>query len=194
MTGAIHGLVLAGGRSSRMGEEKGLIKYHGVAQYIYVMQLLRNYCSSVYLGCREEQVPLYPDVDIIQDAEAYAGHGPISGILSAFQHKSGPWLVVACDYPYIAQSDITHLLQQRKMEKKATAYINPETKIAEPLIAIYENNSARELQQNFMNGEYSLRRYLEESDTAWIAPHNLIALKSVDSEEEKRKVQIFFSH
>src|SRR5574338_179742 len=98
MSAGINGLVLSGGFSSRMGEEKGLIRYHGFPQYQYAMQLLRQYCHRVYLACRPEQQHLFPGINIITDKDRYAGHGPISGILSAFDFKHGDWLVLACDY------------------------------------------------------------------------------------------------
>ena len=60
------GLVLAGGLSTRMGTDKGLINYHGTPQREYLFELLSKVCHRVFTSCRIGQdVPaaLNPIVD-----------------------------------------------------------------------------------------------------------------------------------
>jgi molybdopterin-guanine dinucleotide biosynthesis protein A len=187
MTAELNGLVLAGGFSSRMGEEKGLIRYHGFPQYLYAMQLLRYYCNRVYLVCRPEQQHLYSGVNIITDLPAYAGHGPVSGLLSAFDYKPGAWMVLACDHPYIDKSDLKYLIKMRNHEAIATAFKNEDTGYIEPLTAIYEKHAHIPLKRWFMDEQYSLRRFLESNNIVAVAPEHRSAIISVDSAEEKKQ-------
>ncbi|NNE77041.1 MAG: NTP transferase domain-containing protein, partial [Pricia sp.] len=48
----IYGLVLAGGKSSRMGKDKGLIPYHGMPQREYLYHLLGRVCDKTFLSIR----------------------------------------------------------------------------------------------------------------------------------------------
>ena len=54
-TGKLYGLVLAGGLSTRMKTDKGLIAYHGVPQRTYLYKLLKEVCDEAYISIRKEQ-------------------------------------------------------------------------------------------------------------------------------------------
>src|ERR1700687_5122815 len=92
----LFGLVLAGGRSVRMGRDKGSIVYHGVDQRSYCHQLLTPYCQKVFISCRKDQSSLLspgqlPVFDLEKDL------GPAGGLLSAHQfNPSVSWIVLAC--------------------------------------------------------------------------------------------------
>ena len=49
------GLILIGGKSSRMGREKHLIPYHNAPQYLYLHKLLSEICDDVYVSCSSDQ-------------------------------------------------------------------------------------------------------------------------------------------
>ena len=94
----IYGLVLAGGQSTRMGKDKGLIPYHGLPQREYLYHLLSRVCDKTFLSIRPDQKDEIDDMEVIIDKDEYKG--PYNGLLSA--HKEYPevaWLVVACDLP-----------------------------------------------------------------------------------------------
>jgi molybdenum cofactor guanylyltransferase len=95
----LYGLVLAGGRSSRMQMDKGELVYHAMPQRDFLFHELRKHCSTVYTSCFPGQNipaalnPLEDQFDI---------RGPMNGILSAFKnHPDKAWLVVAVDMPNI---------------------------------------------------------------------------------------------
>ncbi|WP_337251646.1 molybdenum cofactor guanylyltransferase [Maribacter halichondriae] len=98
-TAKIYGLVLSGGKSSRMGTDKGLIDYHGAPQREYLYDLLSQVCERTFISLREEQESELPArMQTIIDLNEFKG--PYNGLLSA--HKKFPdvaWLVLACDLP-----------------------------------------------------------------------------------------------
>ncbi|MDQ6610064.1 MAG: NTP transferase domain-containing protein, partial [Bacteroidota bacterium] len=51
----LNGLVLAGGRSVRMKQDKGLLHWHGKEQRYYMADLLQQCCAEVFISCRQEQ-------------------------------------------------------------------------------------------------------------------------------------------
>jgi len=68
----IYGLVLSGGKSTRMGEDKGLISYHGIPQRDHLYQLLNQDCDTTYLSIREDQKEeIAAEINTIVDKNEY---------------------------------------------------------------------------------------------------------------------------
>ncbi|MBK9105506.1 MAG: NTP transferase domain-containing protein [Saprospiraceae bacterium] len=77
----LKGLVLAGGESSRMGFDKGLMDYHGMPQREYLLKLLKSFTTEAYISCKPGQITdaLIP---VIEDR--YTGLGPFGGDIVSF--------------------------------------------------------------------------------------------------------------
>jgi molybdopterin-guanine dinucleotide biosynthesis protein A len=156
--GEVCGLILSGGLSTRMGEDKRLIDYHGKTQEQYLFDLLTPYCSEVYISINQHQntdLPHIFDLDLPIKS-------PIVGIFSAFQQNpKTAWLVVACDMPFVNQETIEYLIQYRNPEKFATAFLNPEENFPEPLLTIYEPEILEKLQEAVNQGKKSPMKLLQ---------------------------------
>ena len=132
-----NGLVLAGGRSTRMGRDKGLLTYHGAPQREVAFRLLRLFCQQVFLSLNAEQAktadPRFPIlVDETPDA------GPLGGLLTAFGHDPGAaWLTVPCDLPFLTEKTISFLLAHRDPTRAATALRGADG-WPEPLVVLWE--------------------------------------------------------
>ncbi len=179
----VYGLVLAGGRSTRMGADKGKIIYHGKAQREYLYDILKSNCEKTYLSCREDQVGelgAFPTI-----ADNYPGLGVFGAILSAFRKNPNvAWLVVACDLPFVNNKIIKKILEKRSFKNIATAFYNSETGFADPLLTIYEPKSYLKLVQ-FMTLGYSCpRKVLINSDTHLIKDFDQKYLRNVNTKEE----------
>jgi len=134
----LFGLVLAGGQSTRMGEDKAAIRYHGPMQSEHCFDLLARVCQKVYLSNRRDQAFLPGHDGIPQINDLFAGDGPMVGILSAMRtHPLAAWLVIACDMPFLNSRMIGRLVRGRDPSKGATAFSASDGG-AEPLCAIYE--------------------------------------------------------
>ncbi len=55
----MNGIILAGGQSSRMGQPKSLLEYHGKPQYQYAAELLNSFCAQVFISCSAEQQTIF---------------------------------------------------------------------------------------------------------------------------------------
>lgn len=108
----ITGLVLAGGRGSRMGGvDKGLQKHNGVALAMHALMRLGPQVGQVMINANRNLgayesfgAPVWPDT--VPD---YAG--PLAGVLAGLEHCETPWLVtVPCDTPLFPDDLVQRLV------------------------------------------------------------------------------------
>lgn len=179
-------LLLAGGKSTRMGTDKALIRYSGEEQIVELASLMNSFSDHVFLSCRREQEF---DFDLPRIYDVIDGMGPMGAILSAFRHDpDAAWMVIACDLPFLDEGVIRELIQNRSVKNIATAFNNQKTGFAEPLITIWEPKSYSRLLY-FMSLGYSCpRKVLINSDTRLIQPSDSHKLKNVNTPEEYKEV------
>lgn len=189
----IYGLVLAGGKSMRMGEDKGLIQWHGIPQRNYTAQLLEQFCNEVFISCRQEQVTeIGQAFQTIKDN--VDGKGPIVGILSAFKkYPDVAWLVIACDLPLIDKETISHLIESRDENVIATTYKSPHDGLPEPLITIWEPSSVAALNCFREQGYNCPRKVLINSNAKIIEPLSAQALMNANTPEDAAAVKKILS-
>lgn len=134
----VKGLVVAGGFSRRMGQDKALLRYHDEPQALWTWRLLGEFCREVWIGCRPDQ-DLGPANDLPRIHDRRADGGPMEGIAAAFAtDPESAWLVVACDLPRLTPDVLRELLAERDSGKLATVFRSAHDDLPEPLCALYE--------------------------------------------------------
>lgn len=140
----LHGLLLVGGASRRMGRDKALLSYTGdTTQLELTAQLLQTVCPKVFISQREEQAfPLPSGSQPIYDSVSEV-KGPLCGILSAMAaHPEAHWLVLACDLPRLRVATLEKLVHEfAQKPPQLTAYRSSHDGLPEPLCAIYPAGS-----------------------------------------------------
>ena len=184
----LYGLVLSGGKSTRMGTDKGLIEYHGVPQREYLYNLLSQVCENTFISLREEQEDELPTaMKTIVDLNEFKG--PYNGLLSA--HKKYPdvaWLVLACDLPLMDLDALKELISQRDSAKEATAFALKENPLPEPLCAIWEPHALQQSITYLESGNGTCpRKYLINHDTKLVFPKYENVLLNANSEEDYKE-------
>ena len=186
-TAKLNGLVLAGGVSTRMGTDKGLMDYHGMPQREYLLKLLKSVTSEAYISCRPGQIEdaLIP---VIEDH--YQDLGPFGGILSAFQSDpQAAWLVVACDFPLLDHDAIAQLIRERNTTSIATSFLDTHTLMPEPWITILEPKIYPLLQLYHAKGKSSLRGVLVDYNSTVIRAENPDILLNANTPIEAEKLK-----
>jgi len=180
---ALHGLVLAGGKSQRMGEDKSQLKYYDKPHSIYIADLMKPYCSQTFLSKRPGQSEIQPtNYQVLEDT--FIGLGPFGAILSAFKsYPNHAWLTLACDLPYIDDQTIQQLIQKRNPGKLATCFHNNETAFPEPLITIWEPRAYPVLLEYLSQGYSCPRKVLINSDIEEIHIENQKVLSNANNKE-----------
>lgn len=181
----IYGLVLAGGKSTRMGMDKSTISYHGIPQRDYLYRLLEGLCDKTYISIRLDQKAGLPEnMNYILDKDVY--RGPYNGLLSAhMEYPEVAWLVLACDLPLMDTPALSQLLHERNPKSMATAFATRESGLPEPLCALWEPKGLQESIAYLENGTATCpRKFLINTDVTLVFPENENVLLNANSKED----------
>lgn len=183
----MNGLILAGGKSSRMGSDKAKINYHGQQQVEYIYDKLNQKCSDVFVSVRADQAIDY-SIPVIEDS--FHNFGPLGGILSAFKYNPNcAWITIATDLPFVSDSSIDELIKQRDKSKIATCFITSKSEFPDPLFTIWEPKAYHSL-LNFLALGYSCpRKVLINSDVKVIPISDDQILMNVNNPKDLKKAK-----
>ncbi len=187
----VKGLLLAGGKSVRMGHDKGEIEYHGKSQRTYAADLLKAFCEDVYISCRPDQIDELSekeDHDLLPDT--VSGLGPYGAIMSAFREDpNAAWLVVACDLPLVDKASVKYLLENRSSRHIATAFHNETTGFPDPLFTLWEPKAYPRI-LHFLSLGYSCpRKVLINSDSHILQTPDQDVLSNVNTPEDLENIR-----
>jgi len=169
MTTRLYGLLLAGGKSSRMGRDKASLVVFGggPTQAQGAVALLRKFCARTCISLRPGQaVPAGLEaMPVLQDSPL--AQGPLAGILAAFEEDPGAaWLVLACDLPFVS-GELLALLVARHVAGPATpflAFASSGDGLPEPLCAIYGPAAWPILKRHAARGHFCPRHIMADED------------------------------
>lgn len=187
----LHGLVMTGGKSERMGEDKSQLVYSDQPQYQIAHDLLKQICHTTYISCRSDQdyAPLPTLKDIFHDI------GPLGGLLTAFQKDpNSAFFSVACDLPFLETRTLKHLIKKRNPLRHATVYVHEKDQQMEPLCTIYEPSIRPHLITALMSQNYSLKKLLENIRIEKVLCLDPETLDNINTQEQKKIAQLKLSH
>ena len=139
------GVVLAGGRSTRLGQDKVRLRLPGDGRDMLARtaDLLAACTDGVVISCRApdagEETLALPGIRSIPDAKP--GLGPLGGVWSALRELRQPILVLSCDLPFMDVPTLRRLIDARGArppETLMTTFQQAETGFIEALVSIYE--------------------------------------------------------
>lgn len=132
-------VVLAGGRSARMGTDKALLDFDGKPLIARLLDRLRPEFAEVIVSSNSPQTYALLGVDVVPDEEP--DMGPLGAIVSCLARSSRDLhFVVACDMPSVRMDAVHRLLAiAREQECDAVIPVSAEG-LYEPLLAVYRRS------------------------------------------------------
>lgn len=163
--------IQAGGRSSRMGRDKGLVELAGKPLVRHIIDRLGPLAGEILITTNSPQS--YADFGARTAADAQPGAGALDGLLTALESAEGdPVLVVACDMPFASRPLATHLLA---LSATAEAVVPRPGDEFEPLFAAYRRSCAA-----------AIRRALDAGQRRVISFFPDVRLRVVDAAEARQ--------
>jgi molybdopterin-guanine dinucleotide biosynthesis protein A len=165
------GVVLAGGKSSRMGEDKGLIEFKGRPLMEYALDLLQPLSDEIVISANHPEYSRfgYQTIpDIIQ------GIGPLGGMFSVMDRlKAVSYFFISCDQPYV-NSELGKLLLQNRENAEIIVPVHSNGKV-EPLYGVYSFTVLQTIIKHIEAGNYKLMNLLETCNTRYFdVPEKII--------------------
>ena len=177
--GEIEGFILAGGASSRMGEDKALLRLGGELFVGRVARALRAVAGRVRaVSSRHEGAAL--GFEVVPDV--YEGRGALGGIHAALAACGAPWAaVVSCDLPFVTGDLLSRLASFRSGEMDAVAPVQPDGR-RQPLCALYAREPCLRMTEDLIRaGELRPRALLGRVRTRWVDFGELEDLKGSEN-------------
>ncbi|MFD2036732.1 molybdenum cofactor guanylyltransferase [Belliella marina] len=150
--------ILAGGKSSRMGQDKGLIPILGkpMVQHLIEKADQLGLHTSIISPSTEYMVfgkPLYQD--IIPD------QGPMGGLYTALtKAKTNKTLLLSCDIPLIPIEALRKITECHQIHEICVATIEGQTN---PLLALYDIALLPQVKESILEGKLKMRRFIESN-------------------------------
>lgn len=149
--------ILAGGKSSRMGEDKGLIIFNQQALITYVLNAFRKISDDIVIVTNKDAYKQF-GYELIKDE--IAAIGPIGGIYSALLHakEQNEIFICACDMPLIQTKAIELMIANYKNKSIVASYLEK----TQPLFGIYTKAALPILEQQIAQQDYKMMHLLNQ--------------------------------
>ena len=165
----VTAIILAGGHSRRMGEEKARLLIHREPLITRVARLLRMAFRRVAVVGPPELRDVTLDAQIIPDLRPE--QGPLAGMESAFGATRTTFLfVVGCDMPFISPALALRMAARGYESDNVDAVVLHNERGPEPLHAVYRRDCQPHISALLDDGERSLHSLLARVTVAEIPP------------------------
>ena len=171
----VAAFILAGGASSRMGRDKGLLDFGGVPLILHTARLLEPLVGEVTVIGSPRRYTRLGLRAIADDAQAQRGadgpgYGPLAGIATALAVTRSRWnLIVACDLPYLSAGWIDWLLS-RALQSHCEAVVPRTERGIEPLAAVYSRDCGAPVAAALARGVRKVSDAIEEFRVDFVYP------------------------
>lgn len=153
------GIILAGGKSSRMGSDKGFVMYGGKPLIQYAIDLLKNNTDEIIIIANDKKYeqfgyPVFKDE--IKDI------GPMGGIYTGLLHCSTSYaFVLSCDMPFMSEVVVHHLIA---LKQQASCVVPVFKGFSEPMCGVYHCSLQTQLKEKIDKNELIMQRFIKQAD------------------------------
>ena len=162
------GVLLAGGKSSRMGKNKSLLNVNDnrpVIQVIYDEIKQINEDSIIVTNHPDE----YDFLQATMVGDRYYDMGPLAGLETAMYHiDAAYYMIAACDMPFINKQIYTYLHEQLQQHNTYDAVVPVHNNQIHPLAGIYKRNVLPHIQRQLEIGNLRVKSFFEDIHTLYI--------------------------
>jgi molybdopterin-guanine dinucleotide biosynthesis protein A len=160
----ITGIVLAGGKSSRMGSDKGLLTINDKTFVEHVIVAMKPLVDKIIIVSNNKD---YDQFGYRRVEDSIKDSGPLAGLYSGLKHSETEFnLVLSCDIPMI-KTEILKKLVDTDLENYEVVQIESNTKTM-PLIAMYKKQCMHKCLELLQQGERRLRVAVNQLKTKTI--------------------------
>jgi molybdopterin-guanine dinucleotide biosynthesis protein A len=179
----ITAIILAGGKSSRMGFDKGLVHFNGKMLVSHVIEAVKPFASQVIIVTSN---PEYKQLGYPCMEDEAKEKGPLMGIVTGLAHSSTQKnLVVGCDMPFLTKNVLSSLIENSGDED---VLLTVHKGWAEPLCSIYDRNCITHIRSKIEQNQLKITdalmglktRLISFDDEDWFHGNEFANINSIE--------------
>jgi molybdopterin-guanine dinucleotide biosynthesis protein A len=156
----VHGFVLAGGKSSRMGVDKALLKVGGVPMIEIAVEKLRSFCAAVSIAGNRDDLRGY--AEIVHETRIDAG--PAAGIEAGLKASREPWVMfIPVDVPLVPAELLRRWCEEALRVNMTVSFLAISRK--QPAFCLMRRDQAQSFTHALDEGERRLEPLLSRTAT-----------------------------
>jgi molybdopterin-guanine dinucleotide biosynthesis protein A len=174
-------LILAGGKSTRMGQDKGLMEFNGKPMVAHVIDAAKKISDQIILVANKEAYNQF-GLPVVKD-EVFE-KGPLGGIYSGLKKSDTDYnLVLSCDIPFIHQGVLEFLVESSTGNDVTVASQAGKT---HPLIGVYRKTCLPVIKNHLQADKLKLMLLFEEVKTRFVEMDDFLSsnFKNINSKED----------
>lgn len=165
-------IILAGGKSQRMGFNKAFLKYGDKTFIEHQIARLSKIFDEIILSANDTSVYAHLNLPIVSDV--IPGKGPLSGICAGLVRSTSPHaFVIACDMPFIQEKVILYLKEQID---NYDVVVPQTSRGLEPLHAFYSKNCIQPIYHCLNEGRLRIIDFFREVKVRVVDEHEFKGL------------------
>ena len=183
----ITGIILSGGKSSRMGSDKGFLSFNGKLFTQYSIDALKPLVSEVIIVSDHDAYDIFK---LRRIKDEFKDAGPLAGLYSGLKASRTEYnLVLSCDIPLITSETISLLIDA--IDETSEVIQIESNNQTMPLIALYKTTCKDKFYGLLKNGERRMQFAVNQCQVKTIKLHNENErfTKNVNTLEELKSIQ-----
>jgi len=181
------GIILAGGKNSRMGQDKGFLMLSGKTFTQHIIEALEPVVGTIMIvsdNSDYDDFKLKRVVDIMEDS------GPLAGVYTGLYHsETENNIVLSCDVPLVKTAVLNKLIEGFETEKDVIQ-IECEGK-SMPLIALYKKQCMHHFLKRLQDGERRLQSAINEMNVKTISLEPALRgfVRNINTESDFKEIR-----
>ncbi len=155
-------IILAGGDSRRMGQDKAMLAFAGQPLIQTVIDSLKPLFAVTILSVQQPR----PEIALPQVCDSQAHGGPLSGLVSTLAQITTPWaFVVGCDMPFVSPALVEQLAAHRAQYQAVVPVVHGRL---QPLAAFYSSSCVATMRASLSLGDKSLSGAISHLNVCYV--------------------------
>lgn len=180
----ITGVVMAGGKSKRMGTDKGLMNFNGRPMVSYAIELFSDLFSQVMISSNNDEYEKF-GLPVISDV--HKNCGPLCGLHAVLtQITTDKVFVISCDMPFVTRGTIEEIL----LCQEACIAVASHSEFLEPLCGIYSKALLLDMNNRIKNGNFKMYRFIKEQKLVKYVNVNPAQFININSPDDVKEIKL----
>lgn len=180
-------IIFAGGKSSRMGEDKALLPFgdsHTLTEY--QLTKLQKLFKNVYVSCKDSSKFTF-DANFIEDIISNDIYAPTTGFLAIFKKldTAEKIFVISVDTPFISKTEIETIIYNDNNTTDATIAKTQEG--MQPMCGIYHKSLEKKFIEMLNNNTHKLGLLLKNSKTTYVSFESSLPFLNLNNPQDYKK-------